>query len=155
MMIIQNCKNYYNAIKETNRICDVLLRYEDCITQICSQDVYEDNLKKEREFKMWIPMPASLTLSFEQNLERDRQMIEQKAIKCRASSCLYKYKNDVRQCINVEQDKSLTQIRCAGCSHYKDLCKYQSLWSQFENALKKEQIAKQRLLNCFRFGKTK
>lgn len=157
MMIIQNCKNYYNAIKETNRICDVLVRYEDCITKNCSQDIYKDNIKKEREFKECVSAPTSITgmLDFIKNAERNMALVNHKAIECRASSCLYKYKNDVRKCINVGQDKSLTSVRCAGCSHFKELWEYQSLMAQLETAINKEQQAKQKLLNSFHFGKTK
>ena len=58
-----------------------------------------------------------------------------------------------QRCMNNLEDGTIYETFCRDCDAFKDLVQYQSLYAQFKMAQEKQNQAKQKLLDNFRFWK--
>ena len=151
--IIQDYKSWYNAVLETKEIKRRLLQHKENITELCSEDVFKENIKKEYIYKNSVLFSAESVEfpSVPAQVHYSSAQINQHAINNRASACFYKFDGIVKPCINVSLDKNLTNVRCSGCSHFKYLDVYQSLSRELKEAKSRQNKAMQKLLKDFCF----
>ena len=148
--IIQDFEDWKNAKQYAKHVKYSLNSHIENITEKCSCETFNGNLLKENHYHN-ILLIASF---FGDKLDLE-QIANDKSKLYRASSCFYKLKNDVKECINVSCDKRRAEIRCGDCSRFKYLVVYQSLNTQLQEAQQKQEFAKQKLLDNFRFWKQK
>ena len=161
LKIVQDFKNWVDACVITKN-CETYLRnYRESIIAWCDSRTVFENWYKENVYNTALRYAAA-----SDDFKRFYQIRGQKSVTCRASSCFYKlvdetYKGtainpkDVFECINVKDKEGVGEHRCIGCSHYDEHTRYQLLNSRLQEAQEKQQAAKQKLLDNFRFWKQK
>ena len=164
LKIIQDYKELRKARADVKSAKQNLKDYKYFVAERCNGIVFFHNVCKEEMFYSALPVIRKQT---------DLELLRKYAVECRATSCFYKiYENfgtvnypfglsrkyeinpgTVRSCINVNDNGTIDEVRCEGCSHFEKLVKYQLLNAKLKQAQENQKQAKQKLIDNFIFWK--
>lgn len=156
--IIQDFKDWKNARFVFKQSWESVQKYKHCLIHLCDKHTWNKNIKNEELFNECIPLPNDIDGLYNMVLQvhKNIEIINKAAEKYRATGCFYEYGKEQRQCINFSPNDSLqSDIRCNTCPQFMFLKHFQKLNYDVTKKEKQYQTAKQKLLDNFRFWKTK
>ncbi len=154
LAFIQDFKDWNNARIAFKQSEEFAQKAKKNLIHFCDKHTWNRNIKNEQLFNECIPSPKNIDDIYNMVLRvhTNIQIINEAAEKYRATGCFYEYDGDIKQCINFSSNDSVeSDVRCNTCPQFMFLKHFQKLHYE---ASKKEQvyeIAKQKLLNNFRF----
>ena len=160
LKIIQDYHNWKEAKKNTVVAQqNVSKKFNSMLGQI-SLPHFGHNISIESAFIKSAPDPKTQPQECKQYMDTYSHI-------CHAYPCFYVIYNpfdhigvnkvytekQAQRCMNNLEDGTIYETFCRDCDAFKDLVQYQSLYAQFKMAQEKQNQAKQKLLDNFRFWK--
>ncbi len=155
LQIIQDYKDWKMAHLILKQKSELLQSYKQNMIQNCSESIWNTNQQNKRLFENYkIPQTNSIMdlINIVRLMDSNLKAIDEAAHKYRASSCIYRFGNEIDYCINFSTTENvISNARCNGCPQHMFLKHLQKLNQDFYDKRQDYENARNKLLNdlCF------